>query len=80
MNGNLYTCTIAPNIEHFNKYFGYNLPLTDRDGIDIYKAESMEEILEFLAKPIPFCKYCKVKERTFNHEWTTSKKEINEWI
>lgn len=79
-DGKLYTCTIAPNIEHFNKYFGYNLPLTDRDGIDIYKAESMEEILEFLAKPIPFCKYCKVKERTFNHEWTTSKKDINEWI
>lgn len=79
-NGKLYTCTIAPNIEHFNKYFNKNIPLTDRDGIDIHKAQSIDEILEFLAKPIPFCKYCNVKGRTFGHKWEISKKDISEWI
>lgn len=78
-NGKLYTCTVAPNIEHFNKYFNYNIPLTERDGIDIHKSEKIEEILEFLARPIPFCKYCNVKGRSFGHEWKTSKKEIDEW-
>lgn len=45
---------------HFNKFFDKNIPLVDKDGIDIYKAKSMKEILEFLSKPIPFCGYCKV--------------------
>ena len=78
-NGKLYTCTVAPNIEHFNKYFNKSIPLTDRDGIDIYKAQTIEEILDFLSKPIPFCKYCNVNGRTFGHEWGRSKKEIEEW-
>ena len=78
-NGRIYTCTVAPNIEHFNKHFGYNIPLTERDGIDIYKAKSVEEILEFISKPIPFCKYCNVNGRTFGHKWEISKKDVNEW-
>lgn len=78
-NGKLYTCTIAPNIEHFNKFFNKDLKLKEDDGIDIYKAQSMGEILAFLARPISFCKYCKVKERSFNHKWQISKREINEW-
>ena len=78
-NGKIYPCTVAPNIEHFNKFFGYQIPLTDSDGIDIHKATTMAEVLEFIAKPIPFCKYCNVKCRTFGHEWGISKKEIEEW-
>ena len=78
--GKLYTCTVAPNIDQFNQYFGKNIPLTNRDGIDIHKAQNIDEILEFLAKPIPFCKYCNVNGRTFGHPWGVSKKEIEEWI
>ena len=78
-NKKIYTCTVAPNIEHFNKYFNKNLPLCDNDGIDIYKVKSIDEILEFLSKPIPFCKYCNVNGRTFGHEWRRSEKLIEEW-
>ena len=78
-NGKIYTCTVAPNIEHFNKYFGKNLPLTEYDGIDIYKANNIQEILQFLAKPIPFCRFCNVKARSFGHKWGISKKDIKEW-
>ena len=53
--------------------------LEEADYIDIYKAKSIQEILAFLAKPIPFCKYCNVKGRTFGHERGISKKEIEEW-
>jgi hypothetical protein len=77
--GKLFTCTIAPNVQHFNKYFGLNLALTENDYIDIYKAKSAREILEFLSKPIPFCRYCNVEKRTFGHPWERSKKEISEW-
>lgn len=77
--GKLFTCTIAPNIEHFNKFFNKNLELNKNEGIDIFKAQSMDEILAFLSRPIPFCRYCKVKERSFGHKWRISKKEITEW-
>ncbi len=78
-NSKIYPCTVAPNIEHFNKYFGYDIPLTDKDGIDIHQTSSIDEVLEFIAKPIPFCKYCNVKCRTFKHDWGISKKQIEEW-
>ena len=39
----------------------------------------MEEVLNFISKPINFCKYCDIKNRTFNHEWKQSKKDIKEW-
>ncbi|WP_051608641.1 radical SAM protein [Selenomonas sp. FC4001] len=77
--GRLYTCSIAPNIKAFNRFFEKNVPLADDDGIDIYKAKSADEILKFLAKPIHFCRYCNVKKRTYDHPWRVSKKKIEEW-
>lgn len=77
--GKLYPCTFVPNISTFNKYFKKNLEVGDRDYIDIYKATSMEDILEFLANPIPACKYCQPDKWTIGHVWKTSKKEICEW-
>lgn len=77
--GRLYTCSIAPNIKAFNRFFGKNVPLTDDDGIDIYKVETADEILKFLAKPINFCRYCNVKYRTYDHPWKVSSKKIDEW-
>ncbi len=79
-DGRLYTCTIAPNIKHFNKFFNKKLCLTDEDGINIYEARDMAEILNFLARPIPFCKYCNVQCRTYGGHWEISKKQIEEWI
>jgi len=77
--GKLFTCTVAPNIGHFNKFFNKDIPLTSADSIDIYKARDAEEIMHFLSNPIPFCKYCYVDKRTFGHEWQKSNKDIKEW-
>lgn len=77
--GKIYPCTIAPNIEHFNKYFNQNIPLSDNDGIDIYSVNKLEDILSFLATPIPCCINCNVKGRTYDHPWCRSKKSIAEW-
>ena len=79
-DGKIYPCTVAPNIYRFNEYFNKNIPLCPGDGIDIYKVKSIDEITGFIAKPIPFCKYCDVQNRSFNHKWSVSKKDINEWI
>jgi organic radical activating enzyme len=77
--GKLFTCTVAPNIVHFNKFFNKNIPITDADYIDIYKAQNEEEVILFLSKPIPFCKYCYVNKRSSGYEWQISKKDITDW-
>ena len=78
-NGKLYTCIVPPNIKSFNSYFGCNLEVSEEDGIDIYRAKSYEEILEFFTHPIPFCKYCDWEDHTYDHPWEISKKDIKEW-
>ena len=39
-----------------------------------------QEALQFLAKPIPFCKYCDVKNRKDGIEWKTSTKRIEGYL
>lgn len=78
-DGKLYTCAMLPNVHHFNKYFNYNFQVTPKDYIDIYEATSKTEILEFLASPPPFCRYCDVSHRSILHEWKRSKRIIEEW-
>lgn len=78
-DGKLYPCTIAPNIHHFNKFFGQQMVLSERDYINIYNAQSADEIFEFLSQPIPFCRYCSVKDAKLNQPWQVSQKRIEEW-
>jgi hypothetical protein len=78
-NGRIYPCPFYANIRHFNRYFNKELPLTDRDSIDIYQAKNLKEILRFLAKPIPACRYCDTGAYTYGHTWAVSKKDISEW-
>lgn len=77
--GKLYTCTLIPNIEHFNKYFKKDLQVCKDDYIDIYKAKNKEEIFDFLSKPAPFCRYCNPDVKDYEQKWESSRKDIKEW-
>jgi hypothetical protein len=57
-----------------------DLQIDEKDYIDIYKIKSIDEVFEFLCKPIPFCRYCNTKEPVYGIDWAVSKKEITEWI
>jgi MoaA/NifB/PqqE/SkfB family radical SAM enzyme len=78
-HGRIYTCCIAAHINDFNLYFNKNIAITDKDYIDIYKTHNIDDILSFLAKPIPFCRYCDWNKIENNIGWSPSKKEISEW-
>lgn len=78
--GKIYTCSVIGCIEHFNKKFGYTLAVTENDYVDIYKVKNGEELLEKLARPADFCRYCNVKGRIPNLPFEISKREIQEWI
>lgn len=85
-DGKLYPCSIIANIHHFNGYFGSKGELekpmlpSKIDYIDIYKAASYEEILRFMAHPAPFCRFCKLDEWVETGTWTTSRREITEYL
>jgi len=78
-HGHLYTCTVIPHAKHFSKTFNVRLQESAVDSVDIYNTKNMKEILEFLARPIPFCRYCNVYARTWGHPWQQSKRTIEEW-
>ena len=77
--GKLYTCSTIAYIGYLNNYFGENFQVNENDYINIYTAKSMDEILDFLCKPVPFCRYCNIKKQG-KTEWSISKKERGEWI
>jgi hypothetical protein len=79
-DGKLSTCCLPLVIERFNKYFNKNIETTGADFIDIYKAKNIDEIFNFLCKPIPFCRYCKLLDWEIGIAWGVSKKEIYEWF
>lgn len=78
-NGRLYLCPIPPTVHYMNKAFGTEFKESPQDFIDIYQAKSAEEILEFLAKPIPFCRYCR-RDANVVIPWSQSKHELSEWM
>jgi hypothetical protein len=78
-NGKMATCGLPSWIRHFNRYFGVNLQVSDDDFVDIFKVESIEELLAKLARPIPFCRYCRYAE-SVPAKWEVSKKEMSEWL
>lgn len=69
--GRMYPCEVIPTVRHLNRQFNMDLAVTGNDSIDIHKAGSMTEILSFLAKPAPFCRYCDVNNRVKSLEWET---------
>ncbi|MDR2467541.1 MAG: hypothetical protein LBD22_01105 [Spirochaetaceae bacterium] len=79
-NGRIATCSFVFNMRHFNKYFGKNVPVTGEDYIDIYKAQTMQEIVDFVNRPIPLCAYCKSMGVEIAGGWRKTEYAITEWI
>jgi hypothetical protein len=76
----IYTCCYAAHIKFFNNYFNLNLEICRDDFVDIFKVNNKDEIISFLEKPFPFCRFCKASEIKFARRWGISAKEITEWI
>ena len=78
--GKLFPCRTIPRIEIFNNFFGKNIDVSENDFIDIYKVNNIDEVLDFLFKPVPFCRYCRLNKIVNKLKWEISKKEISEWV
>lgn len=78
-NGKIYTCSLIPYVKYFNEYFNQNLTVTTNDYLKLHQATSLEEILNFVSKPMPFCRYCNIKDTIWDVGYGVSKREISEW-
>jgi MoaA/NifB/PqqE/SkfB family radical SAM enzyme len=78
-DGKLYTCSLIPVVNIFNTYFNKELSVLKNDYVDIYQIKSVDEIINYLNRPVPFCKYCNLKG-WYHINWETSKKDISEWV
>jgi hypothetical protein len=76
--GKISTCSHIFNIVHFNSFFHKDIEIMKTDFMDIYKAKNMDEILEFISRPVPFCRYCTLKYTPL--KWGLSQKAISEWV
>jgi hypothetical protein len=76
-DGKIATCQYILKMGYFKDYFQKDLEVHETDFIDIYKARDIDEILEFISKPVPFCRYCTLKYLPV--KWGPSKKDISEW-
>ena len=79
-DGKLFLCPCCAYINKVNKYFNKKFEISKDDYLEISKIESLQQILEYLSNPIPFCKYCDVDKRTFKSQWSTSKRQENEGL
>jgi len=78
-NGRLYNCSLIPCVKYFNNRFGKDMRVAPEDFIDIYKEGEIKRILEFLARPVPFCRYCNLDKVSYGERWEPSKREMGEW-
>jgi MoaA/NifB/PqqE/SkfB family radical SAM enzyme len=80
LNGKLYLCSILPNIDKINEYFGTSFPLRENiEYVDIYKLKNPDEFFDKIGRPLDFCKYCNKKKLNFVR-WSKSKMERSEWL
>ncbi len=78
--GYFYPCSIAGNVWKFNKYFGKNLIVSKDDCVNIYKVKNGDEIIKFINEPVPFCRYCDIKNQVIDLDFEISQRDISEWI
>jgi len=78
-HGRIYPCPKVALSPIFSNYFNIDLPIDKSDSIDIYTNTSGKEVLSFLEKPIPWCKYCKANWLP-GSEWKISDCALDEWV
>ena len=71
----LYLCS-ACFFQHYNRYFNESHPTVK--GYDIYKY-SGKELVEFMKRPDPACRYCTWVMKKETTQWDYSKREKSEW-
>ena len=78
-DGRLYPCSVAPNMRFFIEKFDLKTVCeVEDDSIDVF-THNRKEIMEFLSKPIPMCRFCDMDNFQTGIPFERSKLVIEEW-
>lgn len=78
--GRLYPCAYAAYSKIFMEHFGFEgLEAGSKDSISIYDEEDPYKIMDFLMKPVPWCRFCNV-DAVSTFEWSHDKAEADDWL
>lgn len=79
-HGKMYTCYQAASIIDLKTYFDLDFPISEQNGVDIYRVKDGEELMQKLARAIPLCAHCDLSLREFYEDWRVSQKNRYEWL
>ena len=80
-DGTLYPCSQIARVDTLNKHFNLNLPDKSLSGITLHD-HTLQQIVEFLNKPVIHCAYCKTNEWSTSNvgTWQKSSKSKDEFV
>lgn len=78
-NHRIYPCVQSAYLPLLTEFFGLKNVVSDRDGIDIFEAKDYSEIMNFIAKPIPCCRFCRIDKQVDGYQYGSSKQDLSEW-
>lgn len=76
--GRVFGCPVTALSPLFAERFGWPEPPGDEDSFDIHADVTGEDLLDFLSKPVPRCRFCD-GEAVRWFEWGVSGRTADEW-
>jgi hypothetical protein len=78
-DGRIFPCAYPPLVFALEERFGVELPVSDADSINIFDDIDGFAISEFLARPIPFCRFCNFDKLRY-FDWGRTSRCLEEWM
>jgi hypothetical protein len=78
-SGNIYPCGRIPLSRLFCQRFGRDLPVCRQDSIRIHGKVTGTDLVEFLQRPVPWCRFCRMTTLE-PFEWCTGEPVESEWV
>jgi len=78
--GRIYPCAYAAYADVLSEHFGLEgLAVSDTDSVSLHDDRDPRDIVDFLLKPIPWCRHCDYDSFTM-YEWGRSRRQLDEWV
>jgi MoaA/NifB/PqqE/SkfB family radical SAM enzyme len=79
-DGRIFPCAYIAYVDILKERFGLTgMEVTDEDSVSIYETDDPYKIMDFLLRPVPWCRYCDFDSMKML-PWDRSKREPGEWI
>ena len=79
--GRLFPCATSAHAHHLINFFHLPICSSKRNGVDIYSVRDAEELMQKVATPKPFCRYCDYSNVSdYEDDWSVSNRFLYDWV